>query len=204
MTNPIKYNHRTELILPEYGRNIQRMVEIAVNIEDRAERNRCARTIIDSMGNLFPYLRDVDSYKHKLWDHLAVMSNFKLDIDYPYEIYKPEEMAIKPSKIPLEKSKIKTMHYGRFTEKFIATVSENETLLERNDTAMIIANHMKRSYIAWNKDSVEDEQIFNDLNRISKGKLYLNPNNKLEDKQQHFQQKNKNKNNNNRKHNKKG
>ena len=80
--------NKHELILPEYGRNIQNMVEIAKKIEDRNERNRCARSIIDCMGNLFPYLRDNDNFKHKLWDHLAIMADFKLDIDYPYEIVK--------------------------------------------------------------------------------------------------------------------
>ena len=83
MENKIKSH---ELILPEYGRNIQNMVEIAKTIEDRNERNRCARSIIDCMGNLFPYLRDNDNFRHKLWDHLALMSNFELDIDYPYNI----------------------------------------------------------------------------------------------------------------------
>ena len=112
-----------ELILPEYGRNIQNMVEIAMKIEDRSERNRCARSIINCMGNLFPYLRDNDAFQHKLWDHLALMSNFELDIDYPFEITPAEEIHPTPEAIPLPNNQIRERHYGRFIDNFI-TVHE--------------------------------------------------------------------------------
>ena len=86
------------LVLPEYGRNVQQMVDHCMTIEDKAERTRCANTIINIMGNLFPHLRDIEDFKHKLWDHLAIMSDFKLDIDYPYEIVKKESLEVKSSK----------------------------------------------------------------------------------------------------------
>ena len=101
------------LILPEYGRNIQQMVKHCIAIEDRTERTRCAKTIINIMGNLFPYLRDINDFKHKLWDHLAIMSEFQLDIDYPYEIVQKDNLYIKPARIPYKNSRIKYMHYGR-------------------------------------------------------------------------------------------
>ena len=94
------YTNKNKLILTEYGRNIQQMVEYAMTIEDREERTRCAQTIINIMGNLFPHLRDVNDFKHKLWDHLAIMSDYKLDIDYPYELVKPEKLESKPEKLP--------------------------------------------------------------------------------------------------------
>ncbi len=200
MNHSLKYAVRTDLILPEYGRNIQRMVEIAMTIEDRTERNRCARTIIDCMGNLFPYLRDVENYKHKLWHHLAVMSNFKLDIDYPYEIQNPENSTnIKPEKIEIESSKIKAMHYGRFIEKYAKIFSEDGELEKKEEAILILANHMKKSYTTWNKDIVDDSQIFDDLRELTNGKIDLKEeNNKLYvEKRNNYNNYNNKKNNNN-------
>ncbi len=171
--NTLKYRSRNDLILPEYGRNIQRMVEIAKSIEDRDERNRCARTIIDSMGNLFPYLRDVENYKHKLWDHLAIMANFELDIDYPYNVYKPENMAKHPDKIIVNKERIKARHYGRIIEGFIKEIAENNKIQNRAECTMIVANQMRKLHIAWNKEVVDDVQIFEDIMKLSDGKIKL-------------------------------
>ena len=96
----MQYNTQQEhLPLPEYGRGIQNMVNHAMTIEDRAERQRCANTIVNIMGSMFPHLRDVPDFKHKLWDHLAIMSDFKLDIDYPFEVVKPEEFVMRPERI---------------------------------------------------------------------------------------------------------
>jgi len=89
-----------KLIMPEYGRNIQQMIKHAMSIEDREERTKCANSIIVTMGNLFPYLRDVNDFKHKLWDHIAIMSDFQLDIDYPYEIVRAENLYNRPDKVP--------------------------------------------------------------------------------------------------------
>ena len=98
----LDYNTQLKkLIMPEYGRNVQQMVDHCVALKDREERTRCANTIINIMGNLFPHLRDVDDFKHKLWDHLAIMSDFKLDIDYPYEIIKKENLYTRPDTVPM-------------------------------------------------------------------------------------------------------
>ena len=181
------YNsNRKNLILPEYGRHIQKMVDHAVTIEDREERTKCAKTIIGIMGNMFPHLRDVNDFKHKLWDHLAIMSDFQLDIDYPYELLAKETLTKRPDKIPYRNSKISSMHYGELVEKMIeqAILLEDET--ERKHLIVMIANHMKKSLFIWNKDSVTDERIFDDLKKLSKGKLIAEEGTKLtEFKEQH-------------------
>jgi len=170
----MEYSKRTDLILPEYGRNIQQMVDHAVSIEDREERTRCAKTIISIMGNLFPYLRDVNDFKHKLWDHLAIMSDFKLDIDYPYEIFKKENLYTKPDSIAYKNSRIKYMHYGRTMEQMIDKAVSFPEGEEKDQLILLIANHMKKCFLTWNKESVSDEKIFKDLLELSNGKLNLN------------------------------
>lgn len=160
-----------KLIMPEYGRNIQRMVEYAQTIEDRDERAKCAQSIINTMGNLFPYLRDVNDFKHKLWDHIAIMSDFKLDIDYPYEIVTQENLYTRPDTIPYKKSRIEYMHYGRNLEEMIdkiANYPEGET---KSELIRMIANQMKKCFLTWNKEVVDDKKIFDDLRELSHGKL---------------------------------
>lgn len=168
------YKPRTDLILPEYGRNIQQMVQHAITIEDRAERTRCAKTIIDIMGSMFSYLRDVEGFKYKLWDHLAVMSNFQLDIDYPFEVATPEKLALKPGKIPLHTSRIRYMHYGRTLQSFIDKAVRMPDGEERQILIMTIANHMKKSFLTWNKEVVSDQKILDDLRELSNGAIDLN------------------------------
>jgi hypothetical protein len=161
---------RKKLPMPEYGRNIQNMVDHLFTIEDRDKRNQTAQAVIDVMGNLYTYLRDVAEYKHKLWDHLAIMSDFKLDIDYPYEPPSPDILTEKPRKVPYNQNNIKYRHYGLITEKLIRKAiemegEEQQILIEQ------IANQMKKSYLAWNKDAVDDEKIVSDLEEMSKNKL---------------------------------
>lgn len=181
-----------ELILPEYGRNIQNMVEIAKTIDDRSERNRCARSIINCMGNLFPYLRDNEAFQHKLWDHLALMSNFELDIDYPFEITPAEEIHPTPEAIPLPNYQIRERHYGRFIDNFIQRVSNDQTILNNQPLLILIANFMKRCYNTYNQDVINDEIIFNDLYNLSNGKIDIrNKNIKLQDTQHNKNKKNK-------------
>ncbi len=173
------YNsQRKKLPLPEYGRNIQNMVEYLMTIEDREKRNRHAQTIIDVMGNLYPYLRDVEEFRHKLWDHLAIMSDFKLDIDYPYDPPLPDILTEKPDIVPYNQHRIKYKHYGRTMELMIeeATKLEGE---EREAMIELLANHMKKSYLAWNKGAVEDEKILGDLSELSKGRLDIKKDMKL-------------------------
>ena len=162
-----------ELILPEYGRNIQNMVEIAKTIDDRSERNRCARSIINCMGNLFPYLRDNEAFQHKLWDHLALMSNFELDIDYPFEITPAENFHPTPEQIPLPKNEIKERHYGRFIENFIQRIINDTNIINQTQLLVMIANFMKRCYSMYNQEVVNDIVIFNDLYRLSNEQIDL-------------------------------
>ncbi len=171
----MNYSQRTDLILPEYGRNIQQMVKHAVAIEDRAERTRCAKTIIDIMGNMFPYLRDVEGFKYKLWDHLAIMSEFKLDIDYPFEVVKPTTLQQKPEKIPYNTQRIRYMHYGRLLQTLIEKTVAYPEGERRQELIDLMANHMKKSYLTWNKEVVDDRKIFDDLRELSHGELDMNP-----------------------------
>lgn len=165
------YNsQRKKLPLPEYGRNIQNMVDYLLTIEDREKRNKSAQTVIDVMGNLYPYLRDVAEFKHKLWDHLAIMTDFKLDIDYPYELPSLETLNEKPKRVPYNQHKIRYKHYGLVMEKMIEKASEFEGE-EKEILTEMLANHMKKSYLAWNKDAVDDKKIFMDLAVLSGGKL---------------------------------
>jgi len=170
----MKYNTTEKrLVLPEYGRNIQNMVNYCLTIEDRDERNRCANAIIHIMGNLFPHLRDVNDFKHILWDHLAIMSDFKLDVDYPYEIIKKENLYKRPPRVEYGPSKIRYRHYGKLLEQMIQKANELEEGPEKDALVKMLANYMKRLYMTWNKDSVDDRKIFKDLDELSDGKIVL-------------------------------
>ena len=159
------YNtQKKKLLLPEYGRNIQKMVDHILTIQDRDERTRAAKTIIDVMGNLYPHLRDVPDFRHKLWDHLAIMSGFKLDIETPYPLPSLEKINEKPEKLPYQTNHIKYRHYGKLVEKLIEKIKETEEKKKKRALIVLTANHMKKSFLTWNKDSVEDEQIYNDIN----------------------------------------
>lgn len=170
--NSKDYNtSRKKLALPEYGRSVQNMVDLILAIEDRETRNRAAKAIIEVMGNLYPYLRDVPDFKHKLWDHLAIMAEFKLDIDYPYEPPSPEILNEKPKRVPYQQTNLKYRYYGRTLELMIKKAMEYEDGPEKDVLIYQIANHMKKSYLTWNKDSVDDTIIFEDLSNMSKGLL---------------------------------
>ena len=168
------YNsQRTKMVLPEYGRNIQKMVEYTIKLEDRDERNKAARSIISIMGNLNPHLRDVSDFKHKLWDHLAIMSDFKLDIDSPYETPVPEILFEKPKPVPYKNQKIRYKHYGKIIELLIAEAIKIEDGEEKDALVRLIANHMKKCYLTWNREVVTDETIFEDLKTLSQGKIII-------------------------------
>lgn len=172
------YNYNTQLkklALPEYGRNIQQMVDYCCTIPDKEERTRCAYTIIKTMGNIFPQLRDEADYKHKLWDHLAIMSDFKLDIDYPYEIVKEENLETKPEPVKYKLEHIKMRHYGKIIERMIERACQYPDGEEKDALIMLIANHMKKVIYLINKEDVEDAKIFKDLAFYSHGKINLDP-----------------------------
>lgn len=174
------YNtQRPPLALPEYGRNVHQMVNHILNIEDRDLRSRLASVIIGVMGNINPSLRDINDFKHKLWDHLHIMSNFQLDIDSPYP--KPDMNAIleKPRRVPYPNTPIKYKHYGRSLLDMIEKAIEMEEGPRRDHVVQLIANQMKKSYLLWNKDSVSDEDIIRDLNELSNNRLTIPQGTKL-------------------------
>jgi hypothetical protein len=170
----MRYNTQEKrMTLPEYGRNIQNMVDYCVSISDRKERTRCANTIINIMGNMFPHLRDVNDFKHILWDHLAIISDFALDIDYPYEVIKREDLYNKPTKLPYSQGKIDYRHYGKNIEIMIEKATEYEDGEMKNILINMLANHMKKSFFKWNKEAVDDQKIFKDMGNLSGGKIIL-------------------------------
>ena len=170
----LTYNTQLKkLILPEYGRNIQQMVDHCLTIQDREERTKCAYSIINIMGNLFPNLRDVEDFRHKLWDHLAIMSNFKLDIDFPYETISMENLKTTPSQIKYSSSQIKLRHYGRYVELMILKASTLEDGEEKKALISLIANHMKKIQVSLNADGVDDDKILHDLYNYSLGKINI-------------------------------
>jgi hypothetical protein len=166
------YNtQRKRMALPEYGRNVQKMVDHIKTIENRDERNRAAKTIISIMGNLNPHLRDVGDFKHKLWDHLALIADFELDIDSPYPRPEREKFEGRPNEIPYSQGNIRYLHYGRIVELLIDAVAKKEDGDEKEYLTSLIVNQMKKSYITWNRGQVADEVIFGDLKLLSGGKL---------------------------------
>ncbi len=189
-TETMEYNSsRPHLIIPEYGRNIQKMIGYALTIEDREERNRIAKAIVTVMGQLNPHLRDVTDFKHKLWDHLFFISDFKLDVDSPYPIPSAETMYRKPNKVAYPSNQIKFKHYGKTVEVMI----EKAKLMEEGDMkdAFIatLANFMKMAYINWNRDSVSDELIIEHLRMLSGGALVLKDNVRLNNQPIEFNKK---------------
>jgi len=187
--NYMEYDYNTSrnrLILPEYGRNIQKMVEYILTIPDREERNRLAQAVIIIMGNMNPHLRDINDFKHKLWDHLAIMADFRLDIDFPYTIPQAEEFAEKPRRVSYSNSDIRYRHYGHIVESLIKEAMKLPEGEDKDTLTKLIANHMKKSYLAWNRDSVTDEIIFNDLFELSGKRLHVKEGLKLSD-QKDFQ-----------------
>lgn len=170
----MEYNTtRKKLLLPEYGRNVQEMIAHAMEIADKEERNKAARAIIEVMGQLNPHLRDVDDFRHKLWTHLFVMSDFKLDVDSPYEIPKAETLKSKPNAMEYPKSRIKYGHYGKYTQA-ILNESKNVTNQDEKDyLKTTMANFMKKQYITYNNDTVENNVIAMQLRELSHGNLIL-------------------------------
>ncbi|OQY05868.1 MAG: hypothetical protein B6I20_00235 [Bacteroidetes bacterium 4572_117] len=176
----MEYNTgRNKLILPEYGRNVQMMIEHAIGIEDKAERNRAAQEIINIMGGMNPHLRDINDFKHKLWDQIMLMSDFKIDIDSPYPIPVKETFEEKPKPVPYIGGRFRYRYLGRIMQKLISAAIEIEDEEEKAALVKIITNHMKKSYLLWNKDIVEDKLIFEKLKTLSDGKLEVEKNTRL-------------------------
>ena len=170
----LEYNsEREHLIIPEYGRHIQKLVNHCMKLEDLEERNVMARAIVQVMGNMQPHLRDVPDFQHKLWDQLFIMSDYKLDVDTPYPKPERELLQAKPEGLPYPKSASKYRFYGNNIQIMIDTALTWEDGEMKDALVYTIANHMKKCYLNWNKDTVDDEVIFSHLSELSDGKLKL-------------------------------
>jgi hypothetical protein len=168
----LEYNaERPHLIIPEYGRHLQKLIDQATQIKDREERNKAVRYIIQVMGTLNPHLRDVPDFQHKLWDHIFMMSDFKLDVDSPYPIPTKDLIHLKPEPLEYPQKNPKYKFYGNNIKYMIDVANSWEESDLKNTLVKVIANHMKKSYLSWNKDTVTDEVIFEHLYELSNGKL---------------------------------
>jgi len=170
----LEYNtERPHLIIPEYGRHIQKLIDNCIAIDDVEERNKMAKAIVDVMGNLQPHLRDVPDFKHMLWDQLFIMSDFKLEVDSPYVKPDREELQAKPEKLAYPNYASKYRFYGNNIQTMINSALTWEEGEAREALYFAIANHMKKCYLNWNKDTVDDEVIYSHLKELSKGKIDL-------------------------------
>jgi|TARA_B100001093_G_scaffold137973_1_gene130509 hypothetical protein len=168
----LEYNsEREDLIIPEYGRHIQKMVNMAINCKDKVERNNMSKAIIGVMGNLNPHLRDVPDFQHKLWDQLFIMSQFQLDVDSPYSKPIKEVFEQKPKKLNYPQNHPKYRFYGNNIKKMIDVAVTWDDGEMKSQLVYIIANHMKKCFLNWNKDTVEDSVIFQHLTELSGGKI---------------------------------
>jgi hypothetical protein len=170
----LEYNgERPHLIIPEYGRHLQKLINQATVIEDREKRNQAAKYIIQVMGSLNPHLRDVPDFQHKLWDQIFIMSDFKLDVDSPYPIPTRDVIHLKPERLAYPQKNPKYRFYGNNIKYMIDVANSWEEGEMKNALVKVIANHMKKSYLSWNKDTVTDTVIFEHLYELSQGKLNL-------------------------------
>jgi hypothetical protein len=167
---------RNKLILSEYGRNVQNMVKYIVALPTKEERNKYAQVVIDLMGFLNPHLRDVADFKHKLWDHLHIISDFQIDVDSPYPKPSMEVIHLKPEPLKYPHQRIRYKHYGKTIELMIEKAKSIEEPDRKQHMVQAIANFMKMAYVQWNKDSVADETILADLRALSQGQLKVEEN----------------------------
>ena len=174
MVDNLEYNtEREHMIIPEYGRHIQKMINYAKAQDTKEERNRLAKAIIAVMGNLQPHLRDVPDFQHKLWDQLFIMSNFELDADSPYEKPSKELLEERPDPLNYPQNYPKYRFYGNNIKIMIDAACQWEDGDKKEALVYAIANHMKKCFLNWNKDTVEDDVIFAHLYELSDGKINL-------------------------------
>lgn len=174
MTNALEYNsERSHLIIPEYGRHLQKMVDHAVSIEDDEERNKVVKSIIAVMGNMNPHLRDVPDFQHKLWDQLFIISDFRLDVDSPFPKPSREMLQERPEPLDYPQNFPKYRFYGNNIKRMIDQARKWEEGEKKDALILTIANHMKKSYLSWNRDTVEDNVIFEHLRELSDGEINL-------------------------------
>ncbi|MCX6233704.1 MAG: DUF4290 domain-containing protein [Bacteroidetes bacterium] len=177
----MEYNTtRNNLVIREYGRNIQKMIEYTIAIEDREKRTQLAKYIVNLMAQMNPVSREMGDVKHKLWDHLHIIADYKLDIDAPFPPPTPQEIALRPERIPYHNpGDIMFRYYGKNIDKIIDKAIEMEDGPEKQAITRTIANHLKKSYLSWNRESVTDELIADHLNTLSRGKLKLSDEDRL-------------------------
>ena len=170
----LDYNtQREKLVLPEYGREIQQMVDHCLTIADRDERQRCAETIVDIMGRMFPDEKTVEDRDRKFWDHLAIMSGFELDIDYPYNVDYAAKIAMKPEPMKYPMKKIPVRHYGAMLFEVFEKLEHMEPGEERDALVALTANQMRRDLVQWSHGSSDEEKVASDLARYTHGKIQL-------------------------------
>lgn len=171
-TCKLLYNtERVRLYIPEYGRNVQKMVDYLKTIEDRDKRNEQAKAVIKVMEIINPAVKLQEDYEHKLWDHLHIISGFSLDVDSPYPVPAPESLNEKPMMVPIEKRPIKATHYGRNIENLIDLVASTPDGEVKTEMIRTLALYMRQQYLIWNKDSVSDQTIFQDIERLSDNRI---------------------------------
>lgn len=168
------YNtQRKKLLMPEYGRNVQRMVEYVKGIPDKEKRNEQIKAVVNVMGTLNPQLRDIEDFKHKLWDHVQIIADFDIDIDSPYEIPTRDIITSKPDPMTLHQAPIAARHYGRNIQNMIKIIAAKEDDEVKDAMIKALASYMRQQYLIWNKDSVSEETIFNDIRTLSEGRLIV-------------------------------
>ena len=173
----LDYNtQREKLLMPEYGREIQKMVDHAVGLSTKEERLKCAKAIVKMMITKVPQIRENANYEQTLWDHLYLMSHKELDIDWPYDVSGAEKIHAKPEPIKLPQTRIRHQHYGRLVEEFIEQLKTMPEGRERNELARLTANQMKRDLVTWGHGSMEDTKVIDDLARLTDGIIQLNLN----------------------------
>jgi hypothetical protein len=174
LIDDIEYNtEREHLIIPEYGRHLQKMVNYAKELPTKEERNKVAKSIINVMGNMQPHLRDVPDFQHKLWDQLFIIADFELDVDSPYPTTTKEELNEKPEPLKYPQNFPKYRFYGNNIKTMIDVANTWEDGELKEALIYTIANHMKKCFLNWNKDTVEDDVIFSHLYELSEGKINL-------------------------------
>lgn len=172
----LDYNtERERLVLPEYGREVQQMVDYAIKLPTKQERQKCAEAIIKVMDRMLPHNRSNADYKRKLWDHLALMSNFQLDIDYPYDVSNAKVITQKPQPIPYPMQKIKVRHYGHLLFSSFELLKKMQPGKERDTLAKLTAEQMKRNLAQWSHGANNYEKVADDIARFTDGAIQLDP-----------------------------
>jgi hypothetical protein len=170
----MEYNSQREsIIIPEYGRNLQKIVEIVVNTEDRTKRSQLAHAVVDIMANIHSQVKDSPELRQRLWDHLYIISRFRLDVDSPYPMPDREVLTKAPERLDYPRKNMRFSYYGKNIENIITEITKYPDGDDKNELVENIANHLKKSYLTWNRDSVDDELIKKHFDELSQGKLEL-------------------------------